>query len=469
LKLFFWTVVMAIIYISSTYVDLKKERETAAKAVRRLEHQAIAMENYVASDQRPLDKCRQDVLSSDAYVGIFAWRYGFIPDGYDKSITHLEYEAAKKAGIPCLVFLLDDNAPWPVKYVDKGKDRQRIERLRRELRNERLISFFHNDLELSVFVTAALGNLKFPGIISSPAVQGKPKPAPGVSKKCNRNLQVNDFMNFFLERSKKCPHHPHFYSIHGNDGEGHDSLLERLLNTCLRDYAKRQWGENYAAILLSEVSWPRRGSLTEMKSNLKRNLINRFGEFHEVDEFDADTLVRLPYFDKRPLVVIKHNIYSSKWDKWTALLMEWYIKGFWGELDPDRYEEIPLFLVFFNVIYQPSPWTLFWQKIWITNTKKRIREQLRHLSLATDEKCPCKLIKELNSIEPEDVADWLSENNIIQPEWKRKEFIDSIFIEDNNPVASICWRNLEKKLLKYLGIIEECQYYNQYQREESFT
>jgi hypothetical protein len=243
---------MAKVYISSTYVDLKKERETAAKAVRRLKHQSIYMEDYVASDQHPVDKCLQDVKSCDAYVGIFAWRYGYIPEGTGKSITHLEYEAAKQAGIPCLIFLLDDNASWPVKYVDTREERQRIDRLRRELKNEYIVSFFHNDLELCALVTAAVSNLKFPGIIPSPAVQGKPKPAPIVIKKCNRNDQVNDFMNFFLERSKKCPHRPHFYIIHGNDDEGHDSLLERLIKTRLRDYAKTKWGENYAAILLDE-------------------------------------------------------------------------------------------------------------------------------------------------------------------------------------------------------------------------
>jgi len=33
IEIIFWTVVMAKIYISSTYVDLKKEREAAAKVV----------------------------------------------------------------------------------------------------------------------------------------------------------------------------------------------------------------------------------------------------------------------------------------------------------------------------------------------------------------------------------------------------------------------------------------------------
>jgi formylglycine-generating enzyme required for sulfatase activity/predicted Ser/Thr protein kinase len=150
---------MTKIYISSTYEDLKKEREAAAQAVRRLGHQAIAMEDYVAADKRPVDKCLQDVKSCDAYVGIFAWRYGYIPDGYDKSITHLEYEAAKKAGITCLVFLTDNKAQWPVEYVTTGRERKKIDGLRKELMNEYVVSFFKNADELSGLVSAAVGNL----------------------------------------------------------------------------------------------------------------------------------------------------------------------------------------------------------------------------------------------------------------------------------------------------------------------
>jgi serine/threonine-protein kinase len=150
---------MAKIYISSTYADLKKEREAAAKAVQRLEHQAIAMENYVASDRRPVDKCLQDVKRCDAYIGIFAWRYGVIPNGYDRSITHLEYEAAKQAGIPCLILLLDEDTPWPPKYMANGEERQKILQLRYELKQDHLVSFFKNADELSGLVSAAVGNL----------------------------------------------------------------------------------------------------------------------------------------------------------------------------------------------------------------------------------------------------------------------------------------------------------------------
>lgn len=86
---------------------------------------AIAMEDYVAQDTRPLEKCLEDVASSDIYVGIFGWRYGYIPTDNNKdnnpnnlSITELEYSEAKEKGIPCLVFLLDESVPWPLKFSD---------------------------------------------------------------------------------------------------------------------------------------------------------------------------------------------------------------------------------------------------------------------------------------------------------------------------------------------------------------
>lgn len=51
---------MALIYISSTYLDLKKESEVSAQAVRRLGHKSNVMEDYVASDKRCVERCLKD-------------------------------------------------------------------------------------------------------------------------------------------------------------------------------------------------------------------------------------------------------------------------------------------------------------------------------------------------------------------------------------------------------------------------
>ncbi|MFL6208462.1 MAG: DUF4062 domain-containing protein [Pyrinomonadaceae bacterium] len=124
---------MAKVYVSSTYNDLKDYREKVEKVLRRLGHEDVAMEYYVAEGMRPVERCLADVASCDIYVGIFAWRYGWIPedDNPDKlSITEIEFRQAEKTGKECLIFLLSDEAPWPRAAMDR--DPTRIEKLRNE-------------------------------------------------------------------------------------------------------------------------------------------------------------------------------------------------------------------------------------------------------------------------------------------------------------------------------------------------
>ena len=95
---------MSRIYVSSTFSDLQDQREAVYRALRRLGHDVVAMEDYVASDQRPLDRCLDDVASSDVYIGIVAWRYGYVPPTGNPdrlSITELEYRHAVRLNIPC--------------------------------------------------------------------------------------------------------------------------------------------------------------------------------------------------------------------------------------------------------------------------------------------------------------------------------------------------------------------------------
>lgn len=66
-------------YVSSTYLDLGQHRQRAAQVLRCMGWLDIAMEHYVAEDRRSLDRCLADVASCDLYIGLFAWRYGWVP------------------------------------------------------------------------------------------------------------------------------------------------------------------------------------------------------------------------------------------------------------------------------------------------------------------------------------------------------------------------------------------------------
>jgi Domain of unknown function (DUF4062) len=145
------------IYISSTYKDLIAYRESVYNALHRLRQDVVAMEDYGADDDRPLDKCLADVAACDLYVGIFAWRYGYIPekDNPDqRSITELEYRAAIDQGKPTLIFLLDPSAPWPSIFDDHhGPDNGlRIDALRTTLGKDKTVSFFQDAKDLATKV-----------------------------------------------------------------------------------------------------------------------------------------------------------------------------------------------------------------------------------------------------------------------------------------------------------------------------
>ena len=151
---------MARIYISSTFSDLEDYRREVSLAIRRLGHEDVAMEYYVAEDKRPLDRCLADVTSSDVYVGIFAWRYGYIPkvgNPDQLSITELEYRRALEMGKACLIFLISETAPWPPVKMELAKI-DRINALREEfINNERhMVNKFNNADELTRKVTEAV-------------------------------------------------------------------------------------------------------------------------------------------------------------------------------------------------------------------------------------------------------------------------------------------------------------------------
>jgi hypothetical protein len=444
---------MVKIYISSTYEDLKKEREAAAQVIRRLGHHPIYMEDYVAADKRPLEKCLDDVRSSDAYVGIFAWRYGFIPDGFAKSITHLEYEAAGQAGIPRLVFLLHDKASWPVEFVSTGADREKIDKFRADLKKERIISFFKNADELGGLVSAAISREFPPTKTAAPPCSSKPKLGSLVSKMIDRIPQVKDFMRFFREHSKKCPGRPQFYFIHGDEWQGHECLLERLMNTCLKEYAEEEWGREFATIKIDEVPWPKEGSLEDRVVHLKMNVMEKFAGFRETPDLSALSLARLSCFDKRPLVLIKHNIYSEKWDNHTQPLLSHYLEEFWAGMAGDEHEPMPRFLVFFNVRYRflVEPGLLrkmFKRKAF---SKELIRTLLENLSATSPGNCPCLLLRELTPIERDDVLDWFSEYDIFEFEADKKNCLEAIFREEERPVTSISWAKAEKALAEIVN------------------
>jgi hypothetical protein len=97
---------MAKVYVSSTIIDLKPERQAVLDWLRLARHQAV--DSYLPDSDTVRDSCLDDVGACDLYVLILGHRYGFQPPDNNPeglSITHLEFRRAGACGIPRVALL----------------------------------------------------------------------------------------------------------------------------------------------------------------------------------------------------------------------------------------------------------------------------------------------------------------------------------------------------------------------------
>ena len=132
----------------------------------------VNMRYFAARDGKPADYCRRRVRECEIYVAVIGFQYGsMVPDGA-VSYTELEFDEAGTAGLPRLVFLLDEPVGMPATLI--GADRDAAEGFRQRLRSAGLVvRAFTSPAALELEVFHALTEVSVPS-----AVQGTALPAP---------------------------------------------------------------------------------------------------------------------------------------------------------------------------------------------------------------------------------------------------------------------------------------------------
>ncbi|MED4228676.1 DUF4062 domain-containing protein [Neobacillus cucumis] len=95
------------VFVSSTYLDLKNERQKAVEGILRSKHIPAGMELFIPSDKTQWEIIKEWIKDSDLLLLILGGRYGSIEPDSGKSYTHLEYEFALSNNIPVIAIVLN--------------------------------------------------------------------------------------------------------------------------------------------------------------------------------------------------------------------------------------------------------------------------------------------------------------------------------------------------------------------------
>jgi nucleoside 2-deoxyribosyltransferase len=105
------------VFVSSTFIDLKEERQSAVEAILNAGHIPAGMELFKAGDESQWNIIKDWIEESDVYMLIVGGRYGSIEPKSGKSYTQLEYEYAIELGKPFFAIVIKDD--WTDKKAKK--------------------------------------------------------------------------------------------------------------------------------------------------------------------------------------------------------------------------------------------------------------------------------------------------------------------------------------------------------------
>lgn len=145
------------IFISSTYEDLKKEREKARDTILSMNQIPAGMEFFGAADDEQWEIIKRTIDTSDFYVLIIGYRYGSIIETGEytgMSYTEKEYRYAKEHGIPILAYIL--KAVTKKKITEDRAKQDKLSAFKRVVKSGRQVDFWKNKDDLCIKISTSL-------------------------------------------------------------------------------------------------------------------------------------------------------------------------------------------------------------------------------------------------------------------------------------------------------------------------
>jgi tetratricopeptide (TPR) repeat protein len=176
-----------VVTVSSTERDLPEHRKEVLDACLRMGMLPVMMEHLTAGDADAAAKSLAMVDGADIYMGVFAYRYGYVPEANNPeriSITEMEYNRAVERGIPRLIFFMDkshtltaaDMEEDTSDPVEVARRKVKLAELKGRAGKERVVASFKSPVDLRALVIQALVEFREPDLTTFHYVSDIPAP-----------------------------------------------------------------------------------------------------------------------------------------------------------------------------------------------------------------------------------------------------------------------------------------------------
>lgn len=147
------------VFVSSTFTDLRQERQAAVEAILSAGHIPAGMELFAAGDESQMEAIKQWIDESDVFLLILGGRYGSIEPNSGKSYIHLEYEHALSKGKPLFACVIDDaalqNSSMKYGSLENAKQLDAF----RDLVKSKMVEFWKDSKDIELAIHKKLGEL----------------------------------------------------------------------------------------------------------------------------------------------------------------------------------------------------------------------------------------------------------------------------------------------------------------------
>jgi len=150
------------VFISSTFLDLRAERQAVSQALLRSDCFPAQMENWPAMDAEQMEAIKEIIDQSDYYLVISAGKYGSISPETELSYTEMEYDYAMEKGKPIIRLIHRDplNALKGSQIESNTGAREKLEAFHAKLKTGSVCCFWDNAEQLQKETILALLDIK---------------------------------------------------------------------------------------------------------------------------------------------------------------------------------------------------------------------------------------------------------------------------------------------------------------------